>query len=85
MSESLNLKRSPAEQWDYEKQKGPDRNLCTCYDIPKIDMMKAIEKGADTIDKITSKTYGCQGSQCCERQVQRLIDIYQEKIKSEDV
>lgn len=85
MSDTLNLKRPAAEQWDYEKQKGLHRNLCTCYDIPKIDMMKAIEKGADTIDKITAKTYGCQGSQCCERQVQRLIDIYQEKLKSEGI
>ncbi len=84
MSESLNLKRSPAEQWDYEKQKGPDRNLCTCYDIPKIDMMKAIENGADTIDKVSAKTYGCQGSQCCERQLQRLIDIYRQTDSSSD-
>lgn len=83
MSENKTNTRTPTEQWDYEKNKGPYRNLCTCYDIPKIDMMDAIEKGADTIDKITAKTYGCQGSQCCERQVQRLIDIYQEKLQSE--
>lgn len=69
--------RTPQEQWDYEKLKSPNRNLCTCYDIPKIDMMDAIENGANTLEKVTAKTYGCQGSQCCERQVQRLIDIYQ--------
>lgn len=71
------------EKWDYEKQKSPQRNLCVCYDVPKIDMMKAIEKGADTIEKITAKTYGCQDARCCERQVQRLIDIYRQRPKDE--
>jgi len=71
-------KRSPQEQWDYEKLKSPHRNLCTCYDVPKIDMMSAIEKGANTLDLITTKTYGCQDARCCSRQVQRLIDIFNE-------
>lgn len=64
------------ERWEKEKLKSPNRNLCTCYDVPKKDIMMVIEKGAHTIDSVSAKTYGCQGSRCCERQVQFLIDVF---------
>jgi len=64
------------ELWEKEKSKSPHRNLCVCYDVPKIHIIEAIESGLDTIDSVSAKTYCCQGAGCCERQVQRLIDIY---------
>ncbi|MBF6057755.1 MULTISPECIES: (2Fe-2S)-binding protein [Thiomicrorhabdus] len=73
---SLEVEVAQTGTWEYELQKSPQRSLCVCYDVPKIDIMQAIENGADSIAGVTAKTYGCQGSQCCERQVQRLIDMY---------
>lgn len=71
------MKLTPQQQWQKERDKAPSRNLCTCYDVPKETMMDAIEAGADSVEKITAKTYGCQDAQCCKRQVERLIGIYQ--------
>jgi NAD(P)H-nitrite reductase large subunit len=64
------------EKWEKEKLKSPHRNLCTCYDVEKIYIMKVIESGATTIASVSAKTYCCQGSRCCERQIQFLIDTY---------
>lgn len=55
-----------------------DRNICTCYDVPKKTIIDAYKGGATTFDLVTQKTYACQGSACCEKQVQRLVAVLNE-------
>ena len=50
------------------------RNLCTCYDVPKKDIIDAFKKGAKTFDAISNQTYACQGSGCCKAQLERLVE-----------
>ena len=50
------------------------RNLCTCNDVLKIDIINAIVDGAATVEEIRKKTYATMGSGCCKQQVERLIE-----------
>ncbi len=50
------------------------RNLCTCNEVLKIDIINAIVNGATTVDEVKKQTYATMGSGCCAQQVQRLID-----------
>ncbi|MEA3404338.1 MAG: (2Fe-2S)-binding protein [Pseudomonadota bacterium] len=52
-----------------------DRNLCVCYDVPKKEIINAFKGGARTFEAISNQTYACQGSGCCERQLERLIEV----------
>jgi NAD(P)H-nitrite reductase large subunit len=50
------------------------RNLCTCNDVLKIDIINAIVDGATTVEEIRIKTYASMGSGCCKQQIERLIE-----------
>ena len=50
------------------------RNVCVCYDVPKQAIIEAFHRGAKTVDAISNQTYACQGSGCCTRQVERLVE-----------
>ena len=50
------------------------RNLCTCNDVLKIDIINAIVDGATSVEEIRKKTYATMGSGCCKQQVERLIE-----------
>lgn len=51
-----------------------EKNLCTCMDVPKIDIINAIVNGATSVDDIKKETYAAMGSGCCIQQIERLID-----------
>lgn len=51
------------------------RNVCVCYDVSKKEIIETIQQGAKTLEEVSSKTYACQGSGCCIRQVERLIEL----------
>jgi len=51
-----------------------DRNLCTCNEVPKRQIIQAIVEGADTLDKVRQKTYATEGTACCSLQVERLLE-----------
>jgi NAD(P)H-nitrite reductase large subunit len=55
-------------------QKDMDDNLCTCNSVLKKDIINAIADGANTLEKVRSKTYATDGNGCCQRQVARLIE-----------
>lgn len=55
-------------------KKNLHRNLCTCNDVPKMDIIKAIVNGATTVQQIKIQTYATTGSGCCTQQVERLIE-----------
>ena len=60
-----------------------ERNVCTCYDVNKQQLIEAYHNGAVTFEALTAKTYACQGSACCEKQVQRLIETLNETYPSD--
>jgi len=51
-----------------------DKNLCTCMDVPKMDVINAIFNGATTVEEVKKQTYATMGSGCCVQQVERLIE-----------
>jgi NAD(P)H-nitrite reductase large subunit len=51
-----------------------DRNLCTCNEVVKMDIIDAIVNGAITVEEIKKQTYATMGSGCCTQQVERLIE-----------
>ncbi len=51
-----------------------DRNLCTCNEVLRIDVINAIADGATTLEAVKRETYAADGNGCCTRQVQLLID-----------
>lgn len=55
-------------------KKDLDRNLCTCNEVLKIDVINAIVNGATTVAEIKRQTYATLGTGCCTQQVERLIE-----------
>jgi NAD(P)H-nitrite reductase large subunit len=51
-----------------------DKNLCTCMDVPKMDVINAIANGASTVEAVQQQTYAATGAGCCLQQVERLIE-----------
>ncbi|MCW8911502.1 MAG: (2Fe-2S)-binding protein [Gammaproteobacteria bacterium] len=51
-----------------------DKNLCTCMDVLKMDVINAIVNGATTLDEVKKQTYAATGAGCCVQQVERLIE-----------
>lgn len=54
------------------------RNVCVCYDVPKQEIIEAFKNGAHTFEEISNQTYACQGSGCCQHQIERLIEVLTE-------
>lgn len=55
-------------------KKDLDRNLCTCMDVLKMDIINAIVNGATTLEEVKQQTYAATGAGCCVQQVERLIE-----------
>ena len=55
-------------------KKNLGRNLCTCNEVLKMDIINAIVNGATTVGDIKKQTYATVGSGCCTQQVERLIE-----------
>jgi NAD(P)H-nitrite reductase large subunit len=51
-----------------------DRNLCTCNEVRKIDIINAIANGVTTVEEIKKQTYATMGIGCCKQQVEQLLD-----------
>ena len=65
---------NPLDRLPLILQKDLDRNLCTCNEVPKMDIINAIVGGATTVTEVKSQTYATDGIGCCTRQVERLIE-----------
>ncbi|MCI4411868.1 MAG: (2Fe-2S)-binding protein [Thiotrichales bacterium] len=48
--------------------------LCVCNQVLKLTVIEAIAQGADTLQKVQQQTFASDGTGCCKRQVQALID-----------
>jgi len=51
-----------------------DKNLCTCNEVARIDIINAIVNGATTVEEVKKQTYATMGTGCCIQQVERLIE-----------
>jgi bacterioferritin-associated ferredoxin len=64
---------SPLDKLPPSLKEDLDKNLCTCMDVPRIDIINAIVNGATTVDEVKKQTYAGKGSGCCIQQIERLI------------
>jgi len=51
-----------------------DQPLCVCNQIIKSVVIEAIAEGGDTLQKVQQQTFASDGTACCKRQIQSLID-----------
>ena len=65
---------SPLDKLPSVLKKDLDRSLCTCMDVPGMDIINAIVNGATTLEEVKSQTYAATGAGCCVQQVERLIE-----------
>jgi NAD(P)H-nitrite reductase large subunit len=66
--------RNPVDKLPPELQIDLEKNLCTCMDVPRIDIINAIANGAHTVEAVRRQTSATLGSKCCVQQIKRLID-----------
>lgn len=55
-------------------KKNLNREMCTCNQVVKMDIINAIVNGATTVAEVRKETYATMGSGCCTQQVERLIE-----------
>ena len=65
---------NPLDKLPSTLKKDLDKNLCTCMDVPAMDIVNAIVNGATTLEEVKEKTYAATGAGCCIQQVERLIE-----------
>jgi NAD(P)H-nitrite reductase large subunit len=51
-----------------------DQPLCVCNQVIKRTVIAAIAEGADSVQQVQQQTYASDGTGCCKRQIQALID-----------
>lgn len=56
-------------------KKNLNRDLCTCNQVVKMEIINAIVNGATTVAEVRKQTYATMGSGCCIQQVERLIEL----------
>jgi len=67
-------KTNPLDKLPSILKENLEKNLCTCMDVAKMDVINAIVNGATTVDAVKKQTYATMGSGCCVQQVERLIE-----------
>ena len=65
---------NPLDKLPSSLRKDLDKNLCTCMDVPAMDIINAIINGATTLEEVKQQTYAATGAGCCTQQVERLIE-----------
>ena len=65
---------NPLDKLPLILKKDLDRNLCTCNEVLKVDIINAIVNGATTVGEVKKETYATMGIGCCTQQVERLIE-----------
>lgn len=65
---------NPLDKLPLALRQNADRNLCTCMDVPTMDVINAIVNGATTVEEVKQQTSATMGAGCCVQQVERLIE-----------
>ena len=68
------LDSNPLDKLPLILQQNLNKNLCTCNDVLKMDIITAIVNGATTVEEVKKQTYATMGTGCCIQQVERLIE-----------
>jgi len=55
-------------------KKDLDQPLCVCNQVIKLDIIKAIVAGANTLEQVQQQTSASDGNGCCRRQVESLLN-----------
>ncbi|MFA0888231.1 MAG: (2Fe-2S)-binding protein [Synergistales bacterium] len=80
MTASTDWKKAPAGQ-----------TVCYCNNVDKEEIVRAIARGAETVDAVTSLTGAGKGTECktknpsgrcCRPDIQALIDAYAPALKA---
>jgi bacterioferritin-associated ferredoxin len=80
MTASTDWKKAPAKQ-----------TVCYCNNVSKEEIVRAIAKGAETVEAVTSLTGAGKGAdcatknpagRCCCTDIQALIDVYLPALKA---
>jgi len=66
--------KTPLDKLPEILKRNLDQNLCTCNDVPKMDVIHAIANGARTVEEVKNRTLATDGIGCCSKQVERLIE-----------
>ncbi|MDH5612116.1 MAG: (2Fe-2S)-binding protein [Gammaproteobacteria bacterium] len=69
-----NPTKNPLDKLPPILKKNLNRDLCTCNQVVKMDIINAIVNGATTVAEVKKQTYATMGSGCCTQQVERLIE-----------
>ncbi len=48
--------------------------ICVCYDVYADEIIRAIQNGADSVEKISYLTYACQGCGSCHFKIEALLE-----------
>lgn len=57
-----------------------DQPLCVCNQVSKRTIIETIALGANTVIQVQQQTGACDGTGCCRRQVQALINAIHEDL-----
>ena len=68
-----NPDKNPLDKLPLILQQDLDKNLCTCMDVPKLDIINAIVSGATTLEEVKKQTSASMGAGCCIQQIEKLI------------
>ena len=66
--------KNPLDKLPPILKKNLNRDLCTCNQVLKRDIINAIANGATSVAEVKKETYATMGSGCCTQQVKRLIE-----------
>jgi NAD(P)H-nitrite reductase large subunit len=50
------------------------QQICVCYDVYSDEILGAIQDGADSVEKISYRTYACQGCGNCRFKIEALLE-----------
>lgn len=65
-------------------EKDLHKNLCTCNEVTKVDIINAIMNGASTVEEVKRQTYATLGIGCCAQQIEQLIEYFCSTQQEED-
>ncbi len=51
-----------------------EQQICVCYDVYSDEIIEAIQKGADSVEKISDLTYACLGCGSCRFKIEALLE-----------
>jgi len=75
--------KNPLDKLPTILKKNLNRDLCTCNQVHKMEIINAIANGATTVAEVRKETYATMGSGCCVQQVERLIECLHSPEKQE--